>query len=424
MTSFGNIATPAAFKGETIYCTTQYLEYLKVPGKHDVEVVRPLIVIPVEGYNWITPRIAYYKSSGSSNARTDTQLKELIRKYMWFPTIMIFADKGDTLIQEMMRISTPDAKFADGYILKYPSPIFSIYGHNRSVQTGSVAFYRQPFTDTLPQYGTLSIYLKQNAQFNEYFKNRVKFPKEEGNTARDELTDFQTFIGVMYQYCYNWKQIQDSIRLSLNTITQEGQQLTVNEKTIHQDTKLMRMCDFVLTHVIDHEFTQNPSIREMTEEENIIFSRNNIRVIYEESLVRTDCPKSIKHFLSFNSAINEILCDTSVPASKHYNNNKIKEMFRPYYDTMYFGKELSHEHMYESLHTPPEETCKGDLPQRVEKERLGATNNDIMDRQTHPPPPPEGGTHVRRKIKRHNITHVKRRRCKKHRKTKKQFRRL
>jgi hypothetical protein len=439
MTDFVDLATPAAFEGETIYCTTKYLEYLNAPDKPKVEVVRPLIVIPVEGYHWITPRIAYYKSSGSSNAGTDNKLKQLIRKYMWFPTIMIFTERDDTLIRKIMKISTPDAKFADGYILKYPSPIFSKYGPNQSVQMGSVAFYRQPFIDISPQYGMLSPYLKLDILYSKYLETRTRLPQEHAKQAATKLEDFQTFIGVMYQYCYNWKQIQDSIRLSLNTFTQEGEKLKVNDIQLDENVELMDMCNFVLTHVIVNEFTRDPSIREMTAPEKIKFSRNNIRVIYEESLVRTDCPKSIINFLFYNSAINERLCETSVPASKHYNNDEIKEMFRPYYDTMYLGKELSYENMFEPLHESKGETCIGDLPQRVEKERLESINN-IADRQIPPLPPTQlssqlvfphipphphkGGTLVRRKIKRHNITHVKRRRCKKHRKTKKQFRRL
>jgi hypothetical protein len=307
-----------------IDCTVELLE--DTPS--GVPVVRPVIIIPVEGYNWISYQIAYYKSSGLSNAEIGKEFETLVRKFMWFPTIGLLTDKK-TLISTLMAMTmTETTHHNPGYILKYPNIIFSKYGFKRGYQSFLNYFLRPPFTSVTPQYGMVSPYLtfvystnrERFATALTKIENKKSFSPDETTTANQLIAQFNIFLNVMCQYCYNWKQIQDSIRLSVGN--------NVNGVSLMQ-SELAPICLFILQCELKNEFDLNRVELVFTEKQLPFFKVNYVP---EKVLVRTpDFYRINNEYLLYNDAINFKLI------IEEYQGSDPTKDFRPYYETMYMG---------------------------------------------------------------------------------------
>ena len=111
-------------EGPTIICDTEAIEIVTstIEGQEPLVLRRKMITIPVEGYNWISPSIAYYKSSSLSNTLSDKDFERKIRKYMWFPTIGLIQE--NSLIKNALRISKDPKE--NGFIIKYIYKVFTL----------------------------------------------------------------------------------------------------------------------------------------------------------------------------------------------------------------------------------------------------------------------------------------------------------
>ena len=300
---------------------------------------RPLIYINVRGYNWISEYIAYYKSSSTSNAMDDNDMERRIRKYMWFPILGTIQD--NTLIQKEF-IEANDPKI-DGYLVKYISPIFKkliktplqlfflnwgIPGHHMNGRLWSYTKY----SDDISPYVKF-IYKKNNyTEVKAHHKDMVVF---------SEIEKFSNFLKVLTNYCYNWKQIQYSIRLSLDNVV-DGVRLI--------DSEFKQMCEFILYHDFDNEFDKNPKLIPIT-------PLTKITVIHAinskpfptwntsdfESLQQYESSQDINAFLLTAGAINYGLM------MKQVNAVEEPELIKPYFDTLYYGKQYNESHFPTSL---------------------------------------------------------------------------
>lgn len=324
---------------DTIH-TVNILENVKSStGGPDLEIKRPLVIIPVEGYNWISENIAYYKSSSMSNQKNDRGSETKIRKYMWFPTPGLL-EEGSFLFQLYKQYNDEnggDFMPVEGYIVKYIAPIFSLYKKfvsklrypPSSNQFFSNYLYYQNFSGYSPP-SLIPPYLE--------FINFEEKQKAKGVTAGAKqkegvklINNFMEFINVMTQYCYNWKQIQDAVRLSwYETVRDE----TENDITL-AESEFKDICAFILNYDIENQF--NPNVL-------------NIKCVKRASPLSPfnvvhDNETTIKHFstesadkintgyLAYNQAINEEL----LMKPKQETTYTI-EQFKPYYDTMYLGQ--------------------------------------------------------------------------------------
>jgi hypothetical protein len=295
-----------------IYCSTEIIERDEGSG---YEVARPLIFIPVEGYNWISHEVAYYKSSGQSNTLTDTDFKTRVRKFMWFPTIGLLSE--NSFMAELM--SQTEQPHNPGYILKYINLVFKNYGMKKSTQPFWNYFLRPPFTSTTSEYGMVSPYL-QFINFENILskmKSNQRLKADERARAVTKINEFTDFLTVMTNYCYNWRQIQDSIRLSVNNKV-DGVDLFSSD--------LADICNFILQSHLINEYNSNTVDLQLTTEKLPFF---NVEYVPSEVLLRSENDKQINSFLLYNSAINyELMIKKYEPSDN----------FKTYYDTMYLGK--------------------------------------------------------------------------------------
>jgi len=321
---------------ETIPC-----EIITVEKEGQLKELRPFIYINVRGYNWISEYVAYYKSSSTSNAMNDTDVKRRIRKYMWFPILGTIQE--NTLIQKEF-IEANDPKI-DGYLVKYITPIFKKlikiplqlfilnWGVPGSRMDGGLWSYTK--------YGDISPYVKFIYNKKNYTEVKAVYPD---NVVFSEIEKFSNFLKVLTDYCYNWKQIQDSIRLSLDNVV-DGIRLI--------DSEFGKMCEFILCHDFDNEFGKNPTLVPITPLTKItVIHAINSKPFPKwnssdfDSLQHYESSQDINAFLLTSHAINQDLMMKPINA---VTSQMLSDMFEPYLNTLYYGKQYKETQQNEEI---------------------------------------------------------------------------
>jgi hypothetical protein len=318
---------------------------------------RPIVCIHVEGYNWISPKICYYKSTSLSNARTSTPDETLIRKYMWFPTIGVL--QPNTLIKKMFECADKDKP--NGFIVKYIREIFNKMPKGRNIIGPCMINYL--FS---PNFKVYSEYLKLCPY--TVFLHGPKYDRTKTKERYDEIQSFIDFIALMCIYCYNWRQIQDSIRLSIDNEV-DGVSLL--------DSKFGNICSFILHYDLIDEcgsphFVKRSSPLEKIVTSRLILMRHPDGDKPTEETVMLDDPEQINRYLLGQEAINydlmiqrlqepvethEASPSASAPASASasasasdlhetpWGPREISrryaheiELFKPFFETLYYGK--------------------------------------------------------------------------------------
>jgi hypothetical protein len=299
-------AQPAAYL--EITCNTEYIEIVQPneEGLQPMVLKRKFITIPVEGYNWITPSIAYYKSSALSNAATDSDFKRKLRAYMWFPTIGLMQE--NSLIDNVYK-SIRNTK-PQGFIIKNVPTDLSNAGW-RVRQSPFDYFYSPAFT-------AYSRYIISPYLIWLGYSYDPKNPAITAITSK-KIQDFQNFMDIMRQYCYNWKQIQDAVRLSLEN-TVDGIKLEVSEE--YGD-----ICKFILSHTLtSQKLDASTTLTECT-----LMPKMKVNIAQEMSISSEDVLLLNGHLLSVD-ALNENLLITPPNSTED-----IKKQFDPYFMTMTLG---------------------------------------------------------------------------------------
>ena len=189
----------------TVYVNTVYWE--------GGETYRPVVTVKTPK-QWPTKRMAFYKSTGSSNTDTNNEY----RKGTWFPTL--------GLLQEDSTLFLDLNKGEDGYILKRNvfSKIFNI----------SIANWDRAILTEMEFNVKYNIYRK----IPEYLKTNMSPTKK----IEEEVKKIEKFCGVIVKYCNYWWQVQISAQLG------EGYWENVPE-----------FRNFVLMHDYD-DYYDNPTI--------------------------------------------------------------------------------------------------------------------------------------------------------------------
>ena len=299
-------------QGPIVTCNTETIEIVPPPeGKPPLILRRRIVTIPVEGrYEWISPSIAYYKSSSLSNAPDDSPFQKKIRKYMWFPTIGLIQD--NSLIKNALRIGGYPTN--NGFIVKYIHQVFELFN--------KTAHFPKSFDYVL----STNFKLLTKWAISPYLKWLGYKYKSNDPVALALIQDFIEFVYVMIQYCYNWTQIQDALRLSLENDV-DGVKLI--------DSEFKDICLFILSHELKDEFTGY--LAEIVPKPGPI---SKITVVFAEQMTTSSNNSStINAHLNSVGAINYNLLIEQIPPGTP--DKEIKTLMIPYYETMYLGKKFT-----------------------------------------------------------------------------------
>jgi hypothetical protein len=182
-----------------------------------------------------------------------------------------------------------------------------------------------------------------------------------------EMGLFGLFIGIMSGYCYNWKQVQYSIRISSNTMV-DGVTLL--------DSKFKNVCNFSLNHNLLNEFGQGE-----VSWEKLAIPLTPILITFSQPTPRPIASHDVNYLLSRRFAVNNALIMT--PQKSDMSPEDIKSGLKPFENTMIFGQPFVNTTTLPTLAIPleaiPLETTiplkaiplKGDNPIRSSK-RLAA----------------------------------------------------
>ena len=316
------MTTPAVYE---INCDIQILEIVHNTIDQTlspIELTRNIITVPAEGYNWVSPNIAYYKSSGLSNAARDETDDNLVRQYMWFPTIGLVQE--NSLMDLMFKIN--NNKKINGFIIKNILPDLYKLGF---VLSEFPPFARSVLNDTFTSYN--KYFMSPYAEF--LYGNTYNSANQ--TNANAEIHKFINFIFIMAQYCYNWKQIQYSVRLSINNII-DGVSLS--------DSKFKNICNFILSHDLENEFSKTPSWKRL---ETPLLP---ILVTYAQKMRRIEEALIINDLLSGKKSVNNALIITL--RNPDISKDEIKMLITPFKNTIGGGVPLNEETM-----TPPQQVA-------------------------------------------------------------------
>ena len=282
------------------------------PTLPPMRLERKIITVPVEGYNWVSQRCAYYKSSGMSNASTDDNDKILIRKYMWFPILGLVQE--NSLIDSMFK-SIKSEKDPGYFIKNIRVDLRTLYNGNLNSLTN---FESSILDATFNSYDT-RFFVSTYLDFLSEIMPGANVSKEFFDT---EIKIFNKFIGVMSQYCYNWKQVQYSVRLSYNNIVDTVPLLTSIFKNA---------CLFILNYDLQDEFSAISSLWVKVET-----PLTPIRITFSETMQTIEDPILINNLLLRKLAVNKELIIT--PQNPTISTEEIKTKLYPFRRTVILGE--------------------------------------------------------------------------------------
>jgi hypothetical protein len=284
------------------------------PTLPPMRLERNIITLPVEGYQWVSQRCVYYKSSGMSNASTDDEDKMLIRKYMWFPILGLV--QPNSLIDLMFKsIGSIGSIKKNGVFIK------NIRVDLRSLYNGNV--------NTLTNFESKILDARFNSYDTRFFVSTyLDFLREimpGANVSKEffdtEIKIFNKFIGVMSQYCYNWKQLQYSVRLSYNNIVDTVPLLTSIFKNA---------CLFILNYDLQNEFSVILSLWVKLDTQ-----LTPITITFSQTMQTIEDPIVINNILLRKLAVNEELIIT--PQNPTISKEEIKTKINPFKGTLILG---------------------------------------------------------------------------------------
>lgn len=236
---------------------------------------------------------------------------------MWFPTIGLIQE--NSLIKNALRISKDPKE--NGFIIKYIYKVFTLIRNKPEV------FY--PMLNYFLLYQNFAAYNKFIiSPYLEWLGYRYDnyYSKNQAKTT-ELINKFRDFVFVMTQYCYNWKQIQDSLRLSLENVV-DGIKLI--------DSEFKDICLFILSHNLKDEFKGVVATKIETNPNPI----SKITVVFaKEMTTSSEDPSVINEHLHKIGAINYNLLIE--PISPDTSEEDIKAAITPYYNTMFLGKNFS-----------------------------------------------------------------------------------
>jgi hypothetical protein len=281
------------------------------PTLPPMRLERKIITVDVEGYNWVSRRCAYYKSSGMSNASTDDNDKILIRKYMWFPILGLVQE--NSLIDSMFKSIKSEKK--PGYFIKnirvdlgdlYNGNLNSLTKFESRILDATFNSYDNRFFDP-----TYLVFLREIMQGTNVSKE----------VFDEEINNFNKFIAVMSQYCYNWKQVQYSVRLSYNNIVD----------TVPLSSSIFNnACLFILNYDLQDEFSAISSLWVKVET-----PLTPIRITFSETMQTIEDPILINNLLLRKLAVNEELI--IIPQNPTISTEEIKTKLYPFRRTVILG---------------------------------------------------------------------------------------
>jgi hypothetical protein len=302
---------------EELICDITVLEFVPNtinPTLPPMRLERNIITVPVQGYQWVSQRCVYYKSSGMSNASTDDEDKMLIRKYMWFPILGLV--QLNSLIDLMFKsIGSIGSIKKNGFFIKnIRVDLGSLYNGNVNTLTN---FESKILDATFNSYDT-RFFVSTYLDFLREIMPGANVSKEFFDT---EIKIFNKFIGVMSQYCYNWKQVQYSVRLSYNNIVDTVPLLTSIFKNA---------CLFILNYDLQDEFSVISSlwVKLGTQLTPITITFSQTMQTIEDTIV-------INNLLLRNLAVNEELIIT--PQNPTISKEEIKTKINPFRRTLISG---------------------------------------------------------------------------------------
>jgi hypothetical protein len=331
-------------KHEVIYDRCLLEEGPIVDGKPVYSSCRNFLTIPVE-YEWPTEKIAYYKSTSTSNARRDSTVERIVRAYFWFPTLGVL-QRGSPVEQAINKGITHEHEEYryPGYIVKYTKKIeylfgdiFLNYGYRGLYQYFIAtsmpanlnqynAFIKSQYVQYLIDSGTIVVSvadptnptkteLKEiNDKYNTPFTHSYSLCRPGGECSAESTIELPlTFwsalddiINVMSQYCYNWRQIQDAILLSWDNKV-DGVKLS--------DSGFKYACNFILNYDL-LEIRQRTTTNKF---ENLSFIKREVplipfRVIAASTIIRKT-PVEMIEYLYSNGAISPLFLLPGQPES-------------------------------------------------------------------------------------------------------------
>ena len=306
---------------EQIICDITVLEFVPNtinPNLPPMELRRSMITVPVEGYNWVSPKCVYYKSSGISNASTDKPDERLVRQYMWFPTVGLV--QQNSLIDLMFKCIGSEK--INGFFIKnlrvdlrtlYESGVLTLTNFETKILDGIFGSYNKYVVS--PYLEFLREVMPSTTVTNEIF-----------NT---EIALFNVFISIMSQYCYNWKQVQYSVRVSSRNI--------VNDVTLLM-SKFKNVCLFILNYDLEGEFGRTPTWKKLET------PLTPISVTFSQTMHSSGDPIVINNLLSNQLAVNNELIIT--PQNPDMSKEDIKTIMTPFKNTLILGKPFVEETVY------------------------------------------------------------------------------
>ena len=281
------------------------------PTLPPMRLERNIITVDVKGYNWVSQRCAYYKSSGMSNASTDDNDKILIRKYMWFPILGLVQE--NSLIDSMFKSIKSEKD--PGYFIKnirvdlrnlYNGNLNSLTNFESSILDATFNSYDNRFFDP-----TYLVFLREIMQGTNVSKD----------VFDAEIKNFNKFIAVMSQYCYNWKQVQYSVRLSYNNIVD----------TVPLSSSIFNnACLFILNYDLQDEFSAISSLWVKVEP-----PLTPIRITFSETMQTIEDPILINNLLLRKLAVNEELI--IIPQNPTISTEEIQTKLYPFRRTVILG---------------------------------------------------------------------------------------
>jgi hypothetical protein len=154
-------------------------------------------------------------------------MQKKIREYMWFPTLGFLIK--DTVVDGLLLSNGLNKP--KGFIVKN----IDEYLENEYLKKIGKTM------KTIPPYFIHAIMKGGYTELKFWLKNKHEQLYKHHLQLNAQLSEI---INILTQYCYNWKQVQDSIRLSYNAIPAE-------------DTYFKILCDFILEHTIENEYEKS-----------------------------------------------------------------------------------------------------------------------------------------------------------------------
>jgi hypothetical protein len=217
-----------------------------------------------------------------------------------------------------------------------------------------------------PKFKVYSQYLEL-CPYTEFLHGPI-YDGTKSKERRDEIQSFVNFIALMCIYCYNWRQIQDSIRLSIDNEV---------DKIFLLDSKFGNICSFILHYDLIDECGSPHFVKRSSPLEKIVTSRLELMRHPDgdkptEETFMLDDPEQINRYLLGQEAINYDLMiqrlqepvethEASASASARASDSasasasdldekpwdprviptryaRAVELFKPFFETLYYGK--------------------------------------------------------------------------------------